>query len=314
MKRWKLDPSGPRPVMPPLRGATNGRSSMGGTRGSKGGTIGFSPMDDKPCGGGIAAARSINAGQTEEYAPAENLNLHPCSKCGRNFSYDRITYHESVCKGDQKRRVFQSSKQRAFSGDDGNFNAGSFGRSATKGSKKKATSAGRSGADAYVPSGAQRTNWRAQHEEFISAIRSAKRADSAAQDMWGTGPSYSSARAPASGGRGAMSNTASTGGVRAPVSTKRVPPLMTRQNEARKHNMETGGRAAKATPGSVMTPGQSRFSQSRPAPRGTAFGGTTDRFSSRGSGFGGGGGGGGGGRILNDNSSSLGMLQAMGRA
>ncbi|KAK7196718.1 zinc-finger of a C2HC-type [Novymonas esmeraldas] len=313
IKRWQLNPQGPRPVLPPLHGKPAARVSNAGPSGVV--------FTEQPRGGGMSAARSL---QTQSMPPESvepaNMNLHPCRKCGRSFNFDRVAYHESVCKGDQKRRVFDSSKQRRASGDgDDAYAGGAFGapRSARGGRKKLGTATTTS---RYTPAPAPQTNWRQQHEEFIAAIRSAKRSDAEAQSMWGatpSAPSYGSARAPArAGGGGGGGGYPGGAGMsaRGPVSTKRIPPLMTKQSESIKQNIATGGRAARAKAGG-LTVGRPAARPTPPAQRSSFGGGGGDRFSSRGGGYGmgGGGGGGGGGRILNDNSTSIGMLQAMGR-
>ncbi|KPA79887.1 hypothetical protein ABB37_04956 [Leptomonas pyrrhocoris] len=343
IKRWKLDPVGPRPVMPALRGNAGPAGKAGGNGGTgrnttmlASGTVGF---DDQPCGGGVAAARSLHAPSMPpmmEEAPP-NMNLHPCSKCGRNFNFDRIAYHESVCKGDQKRRVFDSSKQRGLSGeDDGGFGS-VFDRSGGgKGMKKKRRLGTANTTSRYTPAPAPKTNWRQQHEEFIEAIRSAKLADAESHSMWGNSsaavapnrapmaPTRGAQRAPfpryANQGRtlgGGGSATGATPARGMPPPAQRVPPSMLKQSESRKQNIATGGRAAKAKMSAPMGPprgGTTRPGNGAP-PQRSSFGGTGDRFSGRGYDMGGGGGGGGGGgRILNENTTSVGMLQSMGLA
>ncbi|KPI88194.1 hypothetical protein ABL78_2698 [Leptomonas seymouri] len=337
IKRWKLDPVGPRPVMPALYGNAGAAKRSG----SNGGTIrntmmnsGAMGLDEQPCGGGMAAARSLHAQNTlpmMEEAPT-NMNLHPCSKCGRSFNYDRISYHESVCKGDQKRRVFDSSKQRCVSGEGSDGFGSVFGRTGGgKGKKRKLGTANTT--SNYTPAPAPQTNWRQQHEEFIDAIRSARRAGAESQSMWGTSsvdvaqgrrqmaPTRGPQRAPftrsafqggASGGGGAAGALYTRG---MPPPSQRVPALMVKQSESRKQNIASGGRASQAKPSAPVPP--SRGGAVRPGSRASppqqlqrsSFG-TGDRFSGRGYNVGGDG----GGRLLNTNVSSIGMLQSMGQA
>ncbi|KAG5464606.1 hypothetical protein LSCM4_00046 [Leishmania orientalis] len=315
IKRWQLDPQGPRPVMPPLHGKSAAKASNGGSCG-----IAFA---DQPRGGGVSAARSLQMQHMppESVEPA-NMNLHPCSKCGRSFNFDRIAYHESVCKGNQKRKVFDSSKQRRASGEgDDAYAGGAFGApSGVRGGRRKKLGTSNI-TSLYTPAPAPQTNWRQKHEEFISAIRSAKRADAEAQNMWGTAPSAPYHNAPSGFSRSGPSGmpSSSNGGrsempMRDSAFTRRVPPLMAKQNEMRKQNITTGGRAARANAGgSIPAPRTVRpAGRPTPPPPQSSFGGSGDRFSSRG----GGGrmGAGGGSRIANDNTTSLGMLQAMGKA
>ncbi|KAG5489926.1 hypothetical protein JKF63_00043 [Porcisia hertigi] len=310
IKRWQLDPQGPRPVMPQLHGKPVSKASN-----IRSPAVSFA---GQPCGSGVSAVRTLHMqSQIPESVAPENMNLHPCSKCGRKFNYDRVAYHERVCKGDRKRRVFDSSKQRCATGDADDAYAGSaFGApTGARGGRTKKTVAA-STTSRYTPAPAPRTNWRQQHEEFIAAIRSAKRADTDAQNMWGTasgGPSYGSSRGPARSGPPGISssNFRSRAGVSPQFSTTtgRVPRLMTKQNETFKQSIAAGGRAARAKAGGgIPAPGMGR---PIPPPERNSFGGGGgSRFGNR---AGGSGMGGGGGRILNDNSSSMGMLQAMGR-
>ncbi|KAG5463875.1 hypothetical protein LSCM1_00048 [Leishmania martiniquensis] len=315
IKRWQLDPQGPKPVMPPLHGKPTGKASNAGSCG-----VAFG---EQPCGGGVSAVRSLQMQRMppESVEPA-NMNLHPCSKCGRTFNFDRIAYHESVCKGNQKRKVFDSSKQRRASGEGDDAYAGSaFGApSGARGGRKRKLGTPMTTSQ-YTPAPAPRTNWRQKHEEFISAIRSAKRADAEAQNMWGTAPSaplHNESRGFSRGGPCDMPYSCNGGGAEMPARgsalARRIPPLMAKQNEMRKQNIATGGRAARANAGGgIVAPRASRpAGRPTPPPPQSSFGGSGDRFSSHG----GGGrmGAGGGGRIANDNTTSLGMLQAMGRA
>jgi hypothetical protein len=339
IKQWKLDPVGPRPVMPALYGAAAGAKKAGAPVNGGGarnpaivsGAVGF---DDQPCGGGISAVRSLHSQSMPPPSMEDgkiNMNLHPCSKCGRSFNYDRITYHESVCKGDQKRKVFDSSKQRRVSGEGGDSFGSTFRRAGGEsGMKKKGQLGVANTPSRYTPAPAPKTNWRQQHEEFINAIRSAKRADAEAQNMWGTsspavaaprrGPVASTrgpqhAPFPRSTNQGGALGTGSMSTCGMPAPAQRVPPLMAKQSESRKQNIATGGRAAQAKSSAPIAPRRgggpprpgSRLSQQQQQ-RGS-IGGAGDRFSGRGYG-----GGGGGGRILNDNTTSIGMLQAMGQA
>lgn len=310
LKRWQLDPTGPRPVMPQMQ-TGKGKTGLSGKDGF-----------DVPVGAGGAAARSLkanNVGMTISEAPPENMNLHPCSKCGRKFNYDRISYHESVCKGDRRRPVFDSTKQRMP--EDALEGGGSFGYSGRssakrKGKKGSAAPASSSPAVARYPRIPPST-WRQQHEEFIEAVRYARRSGAESKAMWGN-PSSSPAgrRQPGGVSRAAPRD--------API-PPRVPSSMVKQNEFRKANMVSGGRAARVQSNSINTPapngaadGGLRRTSTKTATRSSAFGGGGDRFARYGPGgaAGGGGGGGGGGpvRIVNDNTTSIGMNQAFGRA
>ncbi|KAJ6638630.1 Zinc finger C2HC domain-containing protein 1C [Pseudolycoriella hygida] len=86
-------------------------------------------------------------------------NMAACEKCGRFFNEDRILKHESICKKQKKRKVFDVTKHRVQGTD-----AEVYVKKALKASPKK---------QAAAPP-AKKSNWRKKHEEFIAAIRSAK--------------------------------------------------------------------------------------------------------------------------------------------
>ncbi|KAH9582299.1 hypothetical protein LSM04_009529 [Trypanosoma melophagium] len=268
IKRWRLNPIGPMPVMPNI----NRAPPQGGKN----------IMPESACGNGVIGARSLrqqsNVNDIPEYA-GDNANLHPCSRCGRSFLFDRIAYHESVCKGNMKRKVFDSSKQRAVEGDGG---YDTFRMSYGKKKKNMKHTSGVSGISAAVP----RTRWREQHREFIEAMRAARRAHNASQEMWGE----PIVKAP----------------VAYPEKQQRLPPAVARHQKGMQLREER-------TRGAIETsiPRAQPMVRQTPArrPYGNAFGGGGERFTScRG------GGGGGKVKIINDNTTSLGMLQAFGRA
>jgi hypothetical protein len=165
LKRWQLDPRGPKPVMP-------SRSLSTGT--SQG--VGASSMPSYNGSVGPAPVRTaLNQRQqqlliADAALPTDNPNLHPCRKCGRSFAFDRIAYHEGVCKGNKKRKPFNSKKQRLSEFDEYEVNAA--GRGGGRSSVRGRGRGGRGGDLDSRPSGS--TSWRRQHADFISAIRSAK--------------------------------------------------------------------------------------------------------------------------------------------
>ncbi|KEG14211.1 hypothetical protein DQ04_00571060 [Trypanosoma grayi] len=269
VKRWRLNPVGPMPVMP----------SLGPSPRQNGGK---QIMTCSARGNGVSGARSLRQqtgfADVPEFAE-ENMNLHPCSHCGRKFLFDRITYHESVCKGDVKRRVFNSRKQRAVE-DGGDSNDGGFGMSYGKKKKGLKSSAGGTGLSAGIP----RTRWREQHREFQEAMRAARNAQSASRDMWGG----ASLRDPPAQQENRQ---------RAPPAVMRHQKGLQIRQQRTMHPIDTGFSRQPAV-GRRVPPRR---------PYGNAFGGGGERFTS-------GIGGGGGGKIINDNTTSLGMLQAFGRA
>lgn len=299
MKRWQLNPVGPKPVMPASR-ESRGKAS--------------SRFDGIPCGVGSTATRST---RVEEYSE-ENLNLHPCSLCGRKFNFDRIAYHESVCKGNCRRPVFDSAQQRAVEGEEG---FGGVPLIPTRGKKGGRTGGQKGG---YVSrksayNAPPQSTWRQQHEEFQAAMRAARQAGNTASDMWRADSSRSPGlgRSNYGGGRGRNISPNPT------QSRQSMPPL----NVPKSRGQGRGNSGIVSSPsrgggfGSPSIRGNtSRGSMFPPPRRGpSGFGGSNSRFEpmaggGRSGGGGGGGVGGGGGKILNDNTSSLGMLQAMGRA
>ncbi|RHW69933.1 zinc-finger of a C2HC-type [Trypanosoma brucei equiperdum] len=270
LKRWKLNPNGPMPVMPNISPTPHK-----GTKSSVGGVA---------CGNGANGARTLN--EHDPFAngsehPEGNMNLHPCSRCGRKFLFDRIAYHESVCKGNVKRKVFDSSKQRAI---EGQYSGGCFGTPSAKGRKKAAP-----GASSPAP-GVPRTRWREQHREFIEAMRAARQARQTSAAMWGE----PCAKEPCPNNR-----------------QPRAPPAIARQQRgAQQRQQRTANPMGITFSG---TQASSHSASSRPS-HGNTFGNRCEGFGSRVSGRVGGGGGGGQIRIANDNTTSLGMLQAFGRA
>jgi hypothetical protein len=179
LKRWQLDPRGPKPVMP-VRGLSTGSmkgppgaSSMPNYSNNGGGAVGS--------GMPIPLRSTLNQRQQQLRLPADdpypdhNPNLHPCRKCQRTFAFDRIAYHESVCKGNKPRKQFNSKKQRLSDFDEYEIRAAA---TTARGGGGGAGRTARGGAGSRAPlvdarqSGA--TSWRRQHADFIAAIRSAK--------------------------------------------------------------------------------------------------------------------------------------------
>lgn len=82
-----------------------------------------------------------------------------CGNCGRFFNEERVEKHESICKKQKKRKVFDGTKHRTQGTE-----AEVYVKRALKSTPKKQV--------AVVPE--KKSNWRKKHEEFIAAIRSAK--------------------------------------------------------------------------------------------------------------------------------------------
>lgn len=243
----------------------------------------------------------------------ETVSLNKCRKCGRGFSYDRLAYHESVCLGPSngagKRRAFNSKKQRL--GDFDKFELGAAGGGgATRGGRG---GRGISSSSALLPA-QNKTNWRQKHNEFITAIREAKRYAPPPR------PSYGSTTGNTRRGVG-MGSSHGAGGMapRAPFQGS-----VDRNSVTTRHRHNQQNAAAHAAMGNASLRSRSGGVGSYGgggggggyggAPPGRSFGSSTSRWGDSGGGGGGGwGGGGGGGRISNSNETSLGMLQAFGR-
>ncbi|XP_039202769.1 zinc finger C2HC domain-containing protein 1B isoform X2 [Crotalus tigris] len=95
---------------------------------------------------------------TEVGAP----NLLPCDTCGRHFASEALARHNLICKKifNKKRKPFNSLKQRLQGTDIPTVK------------KKPPTKNGLE----------KKSNWRQQHEDFISAIRAAKLATQAMKE------------------------------------------------------------------------------------------------------------------------------------
>ncbi|XP_074661422.1 uncharacterized protein LOC141914047 isoform X2 [Tubulanus polymorphus] len=90
-------------------------------------------------------------------APEVNVNLKPCSICGRKFALERLEKHKQACsKASKKRKVFDATKMRTVGTEAQKYN---------RDEPKQNTDIQRR----------KKVNWRAQHEDFIKSIRYAKK-------------------------------------------------------------------------------------------------------------------------------------------
>ena len=134
---------------PQQRNNNNNNNNM--PRGGGGGG-GVNPVENMKVAG--AGGRNPNAiYQTATDDSAGGLNLRPCPKCGRKFAAERLQAHVNVCGREKKRKVFDSTKHRVQ------------GTEAEQYLRKK-----------KPEPKTKPNNWRAKHQEFISAIRYAKMA------------------------------------------------------------------------------------------------------------------------------------------
>lgn len=87
-----------------------------------------------------------------------------CGNCGRFFNEERVAKHESICKKQKKRKVFDGRIHRVQGTD-----AEVYVKKALKATPKKQKAQPQA-----APTTEKKSNWRKKHEEFIAAIRSAK--------------------------------------------------------------------------------------------------------------------------------------------
>ncbi|XP_037025730.1 uncharacterized protein LOC119067083 isoform X3 [Bradysia coprophila] len=100
---------------------------------------------------------STNSNRTPVTPPE---NMAACGNCGRFFNEERVEKHESICKKQKKRKVFDATKHRTQGTE-----VEVYVKKALKATPKKQVAA--------APA-TKKSNWRQKHEEFIAAIRSAK--------------------------------------------------------------------------------------------------------------------------------------------
>lgn len=84
-----------------------------------------------------------------------------CANCGRFFNEDRVDKHETICKKQKKRKVFDTTKHRTQGTE-----AEVYVKKSLKATPKKQM--------VSAAPATKKSNWRQKHEEFIAAIRSAK--------------------------------------------------------------------------------------------------------------------------------------------
>lgn len=101
------------------------------------------------------AKSNFYAEQTEGMGEVA-VDVTPCSICGRKFASDRLVKHEKVCAkaSTSKRKVYDTRKHRSMGTDHEQYVA--------------------NGKYLEEPKKRPKADWRAQHENFIKAIRYAK--------------------------------------------------------------------------------------------------------------------------------------------
>ncbi|KAI1294142.1 Zinc finger C2HC domain-containing protein 1A [Halotydeus destructor] len=112
------------------------------------------------------------------------LETVPCPSCGRRFLPERLAKHMSICKktAKKKRQPFNSKAQRLLEGDavpPNTPNSGTGSDSTSRSTRTRVTgrtvAKGVTSVNSDSDSGSsKKTNWRAQHEEFLKTVRAAR--------------------------------------------------------------------------------------------------------------------------------------------
>lgn len=97
-----------------------------------------------------------------------------CQYCQRHFNEDRLVKHEEVCRrmNSTKRKIFDASKHRVKGTEAEKYLK--KGKTSTTTAPKSVTT-GVKMPQATKNSGDKKSSWRKKHEEFIAAIREAKK-------------------------------------------------------------------------------------------------------------------------------------------
>ncbi|KAM7359811.1 uncharacterized protein ACRADG_001554 isoform 1-T3 [Cochliomyia hominivorax] len=98
-----------------------------------------------------------------------------CQYCQRHFNEDRLGKHEDVCKKmtSKKRKIFDASKHRVKGTEAEKYLK--KGKAITTVSSKPISNVIKTMQSSETNSGEKKNNWRKKHEEFIAAIREAKK-------------------------------------------------------------------------------------------------------------------------------------------
>ncbi|EDV91584.1 GH13179 [Drosophila grimshawi] len=98
--------------------------------------------------------------------------MQTCRFCGRHFNTDRLTKHEEVCQRtmNTKRRIFDASKQRVKGTD-----AEKITKQQKPGVSRTQSTYSSAAQQQGLRTSVKKSNWRKKHEEFIEAIRAAKK-------------------------------------------------------------------------------------------------------------------------------------------
>lgn len=99
-----------------------------------------------------------------------------CNYCQRNFNADRLEKHEEVCRKMTvtKRKIFDASKHRVKGTEAEKYLKKGKGTNSSS-TPKPASVVATIKAQTQTNDGGKKSNWRKKHEEFITAIREAKK-------------------------------------------------------------------------------------------------------------------------------------------
>lgn len=99
-----------------------------------------------------------------------------CQFCQRNFNEDRLEKHQEVCRKmtAKKRKIFDASKHRVQGTEAEKYVKKGLGKTANSSTTKSVTAVANHNNNNATTDG-KKSNWRKKHEEFINAIREAKK-------------------------------------------------------------------------------------------------------------------------------------------
>jgi hypothetical protein len=138
--------------------ASPAHSPLAGGGGGGNGNDSQDAIADTPVGGARSAYELPDDLDDGGAAAAAQMDLTPCSLCGRKFAADRLPKHEAACAKAKSRpkKVFDGTKIRTAGDPE---------------LQKSAKAAAKHGSGAK-PAG--KRDWRAEHENFIASMRNAR--------------------------------------------------------------------------------------------------------------------------------------------
>lgn len=123
------------------------------------------PVGDERPLGGFGGKSSPALLEEAAYPSPEALDLTPCSICGRTFAAARIEKHEVACrKASKKRKPLSASKIRLKGTEAASFYRADAPQPSTQQSPALSASMGPR----------DKPKWKAEHEEFIKMVRTAR--------------------------------------------------------------------------------------------------------------------------------------------